>query len=59
MAKQSNYKGGTEMKIYKIRNSLYKTSRLLGDYSAVKNGRVLKRAKNRLVGRWLNKLMRW
>jgi len=47
------------MKIYKIRNTLYKTSRLLGDYSAVKNGRVLRRAKNRIIGKYLGRLMRW
>jgi hypothetical protein len=35
----------------KIRGGLYKTAKVLGDISAIKNGKILKRIKNRIVGR--------
>jgi hypothetical protein len=35
----------------KIRSGLYKTAKIMGDISAVKNGKILKRIKNRIVGR--------
>jgi len=47
------------MKISKIRSILYKLAKALGDVSAFKNKRVGRRVKNRVVGKWLSRLMRW
>jgi hypothetical protein len=41
----------------KIRSGLYKTAKLMGDVSAVKNGKILQRVKNRLAGRLAGKLL--
>jgi hypothetical protein len=41
----------------KIRSGLYKTAKIMGDISAVKNGKILQRVKNRVVGRLTGKLI--
>jgi len=41
----------------KIRSGLYKTAKVLGDVSAIKNGKILKRIKNRVVGRIAGKTL--
>lgn len=50
------------MKIYKIRSLLYKTSRLLGDIAAIKNGtihkRIARRGLHRMAGRIINKIIK-
>ena len=46
------------MKISKIRGSLYKSSRILGDVEAVEEGRVGKRVERRLLGRITGRLLR-
>jgi len=45
-------------KISKIRSTLYKTSRVLGDVDAVKKGKVGKRVKNRVLGKLAGKLLK-
>ena len=47
------------MKISKVRGLLYKSAKALGDVSAVKKGKVVRRTKNRIVGKTINKLMKW
>lgn len=34
-----------------VRSMLYTSAKLVGDYRAVKNGRVVKRVRNRVVGK--------
>jgi hypothetical protein len=41
----------------KIRSGLYKTAKLMGDVSAIKNGKILQRIKNRVVGKVSGKLI--
>jgi len=48
----------SNMKISKIRSLLYSSAKLLGDFSAVKNGRILKRLQNRIVGKLTSKYFR-
>ena len=43
--------------IAKIRSLLYGSARALGDVSAVKEGKVVKRVRNRFVGRIAGKLL--
>jgi hypothetical protein len=43
--------------ISKIRSLLYGSAKVLGDASAVKEGKVGKRVRNRLVGRLAGKLL--
>ena len=43
--------------ITKIRSLLYGSARVLGDASAVKQGKVVKRARNRVVGHLAGKLL--
>lgn len=44
-------------KITKIRSALYTTAKVLGDVSAVKEGKVGKRVKNRVLGKITGKLL--
>lgn len=44
-------------KISKIRSVLYSTAKVLGDVSAVKEGKVGKRVKNRIKGKIAGKLL--
>ncbi|WP_035177224.1 hypothetical protein [Alkalihalobacterium bogoriense] len=46
------------MNINRIRRTLYKISRLLGDVNAVKRGKVGKRMGRRVVGRATGKAIR-
>jgi hypothetical protein len=46
------------MTLSKIRRTLYKTARFMGDVSAVKRGRVIKRVENRMIGRIVGKALR-
>lgn len=46
-------------KINKMRSKMHKTERLLGDLNAFNRGKIFKRIKNRIIGRWLNGLMKW
>jgi hypothetical protein len=39
------------MTVARTRSALYSLARFLGDYQAVKNGRVGKRITNKLIGR--------
>jgi hypothetical protein len=39
------------MSVNRTRSALYSLARFLGDYQAVKNGRVGKRIANKLIGR--------
>jgi hypothetical protein len=41
----------------KIRSGLYKTAKVMGDISAVKNGKILQRLKNRVVGKLSGKII--
>lgn len=41
----------------KIRSGFYKTAKLMGDVSAIKNGKILQRIKNRVVGKVSGKLI--
>lgn len=43
--------------ISKIRSILYGSARVLGDVSAVNEGHVAKRVRNRIVGRFIGKLL--
>jgi len=43
--------------ISKIRGLLYGSARVLGDANAIKEGKVVKRVRNRLVGRLAGKLL--
>lgn len=47
-----------KMNINKIRKTLYKTARILGDINAIKNGKAGKRIGRRIVGRSTGKLLR-
>ena len=42
--------------IGKTRSALYKSAKILGDVSAVKNGKITKRVTNRVVGKVSGKL---
>ena len=44
-------------KISKIRSTMYKTARILGDIEAVQKGKVGKRVKNRIKGRIAGKIL--
>nr|MDH3083802.1 hypothetical protein [Bacillus subtilis]WGD69229.1 hypothetical protein P5630_21515 [Bacillus subtilis]WGD89231.1 hypothetical protein P5656_09430 [Bacillus subtilis] len=46
------------MSISKIRSFLYKSSRILGDVQATKNGTLGKRVARRLAGKATGKIMR-
>jgi hypothetical protein len=48
------------MKLWKIRRSLYRSARALGDLQAVERGpkAIVKRGERRLLGRLLGKLLR-
>ncbi len=46
------------MSISKTRSKLYKIARILGDVDAVKKGKVGKRVKNRVVGKFTGKLLK-
>lgn len=46
------------MSLTKTRSALYKTARILGDIDAVKKGKIVRRTKNRYVGRLTGKLLR-
>lgn len=46
------------MTISGLRRLLYSFNRLLGDYSAVKRGKVVQRIENRMIGRLLGKFTR-
>ncbi|MEC0832063.1 hypothetical protein [Bacillus atrophaeus] len=46
------------MSISKIRSLLYKSSRILGDVQAAKNGTIGKRVVRRAAGRATNKLLK-
>jgi hypothetical protein len=41
----------------KIRTSLYTVAKVLGDVDAVKEGRVAKRVKNRILGKVAGKIL--
>lgn len=45
-------------KISKVRSALYTAAKVLGDVDAVANGKVAKRAKNRLLGKAAGKLLK-
>ncbi len=53
-----NIRGWDNMSISKIRSFLYKSSRILGDVQAAKNGTLGKRVARRAAGRATNKLLR-
>lgn len=42
-----------------LRSFLYLTARLLGDYNAVKRGRVKERIANRIMGKLARKVTPW
>ena len=46
------------MRIYKARSIAYRTGRLLGDYSAIRRGRVGRRLLRRAAGRMTGKALR-
>lgn len=51
-------RGWDNMSISKIRSLLYKSSRILGDVQAAKNGTIGKRVVRRAAGRATNKLLK-
>jgi hypothetical protein len=46
------------MNINKTRSFLYSLARLLGDFNAIKKGRVKERIFNKIIGKLLSKLFR-
>ena len=46
------------MPISKVRTILYRTAKYLGDVDAVRKGRILKRLKNRIVGKYTAKIFK-
>lgn len=45
-------------KISKIRSILYTTAKILGDVDAVSKGKVVKRTRNRLLGKAASKILK-
>lgn len=43
--------------ISKFRKALYTSAKVLGDFNAVKNGKVLTRVKNRIIGKVTGKVI--
>lgn len=46
------------MTISRLRRLIWKTNRFLGDVQAVKRGRIVRRAENRIVGRLAARALR-
>ncbi len=46
----------SKLTISKARSALYKSAKVMGDVSAVKNGKITKRVTNRVVGNVSGKL---
>lgn len=57
-SKRYTNKGMMILNINKIRSTLYKSAKLLGDVNAAKNGSLGKRMARRAAGKATNKLMR-
>jgi hypothetical protein len=51
----------SKIKISKLRTFFYKAGAFLGDINAIKNGTILQRIRNRLLGKLRNKFFnkRW
>lgn len=52
------YERKNNMSINKIRRTLYKAARILGDIDAIKKGRAGKRIGRRIAGRSTGKILR-
>lgn len=46
------------MSVPKLRSTLYRSARILGDYQAVRTGRVGKRVERRVLGRLFGQILR-